>query len=363
MSNLVRNPFISMLIFIPVGLLAELLHLPALAVFLLSALAIVPLAKWIGTSTEELATYVGPGIGGLLNATFGNATELIIAIFALKAGLVDVVKASITGSILGNLLFVLGFALLVGGLRREKQSFNRTASGIGATQMTLAVIGLFIPAALYFTLTSPEPRQRGFVVEEFSLLVSGLLIAAYVFGLVFSLRTHRHLYNAPADVEDEIVLEHGARWSKQHSLGVLLVATIGVAVMSELLVSSLEVATKTLGWSDIFVGIVLIPIIGNAAEHLTAVTVAMKNKMDLALGIAIGSSTQVALFIAPLLVFVSLLFQTQMNLLLTPFELVMVGLAVLIVNLITLDGESNWYEGALLLIVYAIIGVAFYLYR
>lgn len=361
MGKLARDPFIVLLVFIPAGLLAELLHWSPLAIFVLSAAAIVPLAKWIGTSTEELATYVGPGLGGLLNATFGNATELIIAIFALRAGLVDVVKASITGSILGNLLFVLGFALFFGGLRREKQTFNRTAISAGTTQMTLAVIGLFIPATLYFTLTTPVPQNRSFIVEEFSLLVSALLIAAYVAGLIFSLRTHKHLYMS--DEGDEAPGEHSTRWSKQQSIVVLLVATIGVAVMSELLVSSLEVATHTLGWSDIFVGIVVIPIIGNAAEHVTAVTVAIKNKMDLALGIAVGSSTQVALLIAPLLVFISLLFQTQMNLLLTPFELVAVGLGVLIVNLITLDGESNWYEGALLLTVYGILGVAFFLYK
>ncbi len=361
MGKLLRDPFIVLLVFIPLGVLAELLHWAPLVVFLLSALAIVPLAKWIGAATEELATYVGPGLGGLLNATFGNATELIIAIFALSAGLVNVVKASITGSILGNLLFVLGFALFFGGLKRDKQTFNRTAISAGATQMTLAVIGLFIPAALFYTFTTPEPTHKSFVLEELSLFVSGLLILAYVAGLIFSLRTHKHLYTSNA--EDDEQSDHGARWSKQHSIGVLLAATVGVAVMSEFLVSSLEVATKTLGWSDIFVGVVLIPIIGNAAEHLTAVTVAVKNKMDLALGIAVGSSTQVALLIAPLLVFISLLFRTQMNLLLTPFELVTVGLAVLIVNLITLDGESNWYEGALLLTVYGIIGVAFFLYE
>lgn len=362
MGKLLRDPFIALLVFIPLSLLAELLHWAPLVVFLLSAIAIVPLAKWIGSATEELATYVGSGLGGLLNATFGNATELIISIFALRAGLVDVVKASITGSILGNLLFVLGFALLFGGLKREKQTFNPTASGIGATQMTLAVIGLFIPAALYFTFSKPEPHHLSFVLEEFSLLVSGLLIVAYVAGLIFSLRTHKHLYTSSVE-DDESSGEHSARWSKLHSIGVLLAATVGVAVMSEFLVSSLESATRALGWSDIFVGVVLIPIIGNAAEHFTAVTVALKNKMDLALGIAVGSSTQVALLIAPLLVFISLLFKTQMNLLLTPFELVTVGLAVLIVNLITLDGESNWYEGALLLTVYGILGVAFFLYE
>jgi len=350
-----RNPLNLLLILIPLALLARILSWPPLVIFILSGLAIVPLAKWMGTATEELAVHVGPGLGGLLNATFGNATELIIAIFALRAGLVEVVKASITGSIVGNLLFVLGLSLLLGGFKREKQEFNRTAASASSAQLTLAVIGLIIPAVFYFTLRTPDTERREFLELELSFVVAGLLILSYVLGLIFSLRTHRHLYSG----EDEEAM-HGDTWSVRKSVGVLLAATLGVAVMSETLVASLEAAVHVLGWSELFVGVILIPVIGNAAEHLTAVTVAMKNKMDLTFGIAVGSSTQIALFVAPVLVFVSLFFSERMNLLFNPFELVVIGLAVLIVNLISNDGESNWYEGAQLLLAYAIAGIAFF---
>ncbi len=350
-----RNPLNLLLVFIPVAVLGRILHWPALTIFVLSGLAIVPLAKWMGTATEELSVHVGPGLGGLLNATFGNATELIIAIFALRAGLVDVVKASITGSIIGNLLFVLGLSLFLGGLKREKQNFNPTAASTGASQLTLAVIGLIIPAAFYFTLRETDTARRDFLEQELSLVVAGLLILSYVLGLIFSLRTHKHLYSG----EDEEAM-HGAAWTVRSGVIVLVAATLGVAVMSETLVASLEEAVHVLGWSELFVGVILIPVIGNAAEHLTAVTVAMKNKMDLSLGIAIGSSTQIALLVAPALVFISLLFSERMNLLFAPFELVVIGLAVLIVNLISNDGESNWYEGVQLLLAYAIAAIAFF---
>jgi Ca2+:H+ antiporter len=355
MAGVLRNPLNWLLVLVPVALIARVLSLPALVIFAISGLAIVPLAKWMGNATEELAVHVGPGIGGLLNATFGNATELIIAIFALQAGLVNVVKASITGSIVGNLLFVLGLSLLLGGLKREKQEFNRTAISASASQLTLAVIGLLIPAAFYYTLGTQDEARRTFLEQELSLVVAALLIGSYVLGLIFSLRTHKHLYAGEEGEE-----EHGARWSVGKAVGILIGATLGVAVMSETLVASLEEAVKVLGWSELFVGVILIPVIGNAAEHLTAVTVAMKNKMDLSIGIAVGSSTQIALFVAPLLVFISLFFTERMNLLFQPFELVVIGLAVFIVNLIAIDGESNWYEGVQLLLAYAIAAIAFF---
>lgn len=350
-----RNPLNLLLLFIPGAILGRVLGWPPLAIFVMSGLAIVPLAKWMGTATEELALHVGPGIGGLLNASFGNATELIIAIFALRAGLVDVVKASITGSIIGNLLFVLGLAFLLGGWRREKQEFNRTAAGASGSQLALAVIGLLIPAAFYFTLNSPDATRRTALEQEVSFVIAALLIGSYIIGLVFSLRTHKHLY-----VGESGEGAHEAVWSVGKGVGVLVAATLGVAVMSETLVASLEQAVHVLGWSEIFVGVILIPVIGNAAEHLTAVTVAMKNKMDLSIGIAIGSSTQIALFVAPLLVFTSLLFTQRMDLLFHPFELVAIGLSVFIVNQIAHDGESNWYEGVQLLLAYAVIAIAFF---
>lgn len=351
-----RNPLNALLLLIPLAIAGRLLHWPALAIFILSGLAIVPLAKWMGTATEELAVHVGPGLGGLLNATFGNATELIIAIFALQAGLIEVVKASITGSIVGNLLFVLGLALLAGGFRRDRQLFNRTAAGANAAQLTLAAIGLLIPAAFLYTLHTPNAGERADLEQRLSLAVAALLIVSYALALLFSLRTHRHLYAGEEGAE----AHEGAGWSVPRAAGVLVAATVGVAVMSETLVHSLEDAVAVLGWSEIFIGVILIPVIGNAAEHLTAVTVALKDKMDLSLGIAIGSSTQIALFVAPLLVFISLLFGHQMDLLFNPFELVAIVLAVFILNVIALDGESNWFEGAQLLIAYGIVGLAFF---
>jgi Ca2+:H+ antiporter len=350
-----RNPLNLLLLFIPATFLGRVLDWPPLAIFIMSGLAIVPLAKWMGNATEQLTVHVGPGIGGLLNATFGNATELIIAIFALRAGLVDVVKASITGSIVGNLLFVLGLSFFLGGWKREKQEFNRTAAGASGSQLALAIIGLLIPAAFYYTLSTQDTVRRDFLEQELSFVIAALLIGSYIIGLVFSLRTHKHLYTGEGSEG-----EHDDQWSIGKGVGVLLAATLGVAVMSETLVTSLEEAVHVLGWSELFVGVILIPVIGNAAEHLTAVTVAMKNKMDLSIGIAIGSSTQIALFVAPLLVFVSLLFSTRMNLFFNPFELVAIGLAVFIVNLLVLDGESNWYEGVQLLLSYAIIAIALF---
>ena len=351
-----RNPLNLLLLLIPAALLGRVLDWPAVLIFAMSGLAIVPLAKWMGTATEELAIHVGPGPGGLLNATFGNATEMIIALFALQAGLIEVVKASITGSIIGNILFVLGLALLLGGRNRVRQTFNATAAGINATQLTLAVIGLVIPAAFYYTLRTQDAARRQVLENELSLAVAGLLIFSYVLGLLFSLRTHRQLYAGEAGEGEH----EGPAWSIRHGMIVLLTATIGVAVMSETLVHTLEEAVEVLGWSELFIGVILIPIIGNAAEHVTAVTVAIKDKMDLSLGIAVGSSTQIALFVAPLLVFASLLFDQRMDLLFNPFEIVAIGLSVVIVNLIAQDGESNWYEGLQLLVAYAVMAIAFF---
>lgn len=350
-----KNLLNVLLLLVPVTVAGRLLHWPGTLIFITSALAIVPLAKWMGTATEELAARVGPGIGGLLNASFGNATELIIAGFALNAGLIDVVKASLTGSIIGNILFVLGLALLLGGLGRDKQEFNRTAAGTSAAQLALAVTGLVIPAAFYYTLQTTNVQTRINLESNVSVAVAALLMISYILGLVFSLRTHKHLY--AGEVTD--AAEH-AGWSVKHSAVVLLAATAGIAVMSEMLVSSLEEAAHVLGWSQLFMGVILIPVVGNAAEHVTAVVVATKNKMDLSLGIAVGSSTQIALFVAPLLVFLGLLMGQPMNLLLSPFELILLGLAVFIVNIIALDGESNWLEGAQLLSAYGIAAIALF---
>jgi Ca2+:H+ antiporter len=343
----------ALLVFVPIALLVKPLGLGDLALFITAAAAIIPLAKILGTATEELALRVGSGIGGLLNATFGNATELIIAYFALQQGLYEVVKASITGSILGNVLFVLGLSMYLGGLGREKQLFNRTAAGVSASQLTLGTIGLLIPAA--FVLTSPAGSGTDALREPVSIGMALILLGSYAAQLVFFLRTHKHLYS-----EEEEVVMHGSAWSIRHSVVVLLGATALIALMSELLVEGVEYLTHQLGLTELFVGVILIALIGNAAEHLTAVTVAIKDKMDLAVNIAMGSTLQVALFVAPVLVLLGFFTGHQLDLVFNLFEIVAIAMTMLIVNAITNDGESNWFEGVQLLGAYAILAVAFF---
>ena len=344
-----NNFFKFFLIFVPITLIAYWFSFLPIYLFILSALAIIPLAKFIGEATEELTVHTGPAFGGLLNATFGNATELIIGIFALQAGLIEVVKASITGSIIGNLLLVLGTAIFFGGIKKEKQTFNSTAAKASGSTLLLAVIALVIPAI--FLLTSATPSI--IVVERLSIIVSVIMIFTYIASLFFSLRTHKHLYT-------EDVGKYEARWSVSKSIVILLIATFFVAVMSEILVGSIEPLVQTFGWTELFIGVIFIAIIGNAAEHTSAITVAVKNKMDLALQISIGSATQVAMFVAPALVLVSLFFGTQMNLIFNTFELVAIIFSVFIVNSIIEDGESNWLEGLQLLMAYFIMAVAFF---
>lgn len=341
--------FLSLLIFVPVAIGADLLGISQTIVFFLSAAAVIPLAKYIGMATEELASRTSSALGGLLNATFGNAPELIIGLFALRAGLLEVVKASITGSIIGNLLFVVGVAMLAGGWSREKQSFNRTGVLAGGSALFIAVIALVIPAI--FVQTVPDAPAA--TVQGLSVFVSLALLAMYAASLLFSLHTHKHLYT-------EEVAKLDSRWSVSRSVATLLVATLAVAWVSEILVGSIEPLVAGLGWTQFFIGVIVIAIIGNAAEHFSAVTIAMKNRMDLSLQIAIGSATQIAMLVAPVLVLASLLLLQPMNLVFNIFELVSIVLSVLIVNLIVADGESNWLEGAQLLGAYAIIAVAFF---
>lgn len=343
----------ALLIFIPIAIAVRFLHLGEVWLFITAAAAIIPLAKILGTATEELAMRVGSGVGGLLNATFGNAVEMIIAFFALQAGLFEVVKASITGSILGNVLFVLGAAIYLGGLGRQKQEFNRTAAGVSATQMTLATSALFIPAA--FALTTPANELTTELREELSIAVALILLGSYVAQLIFSLKTHKHLYSEEEDME-----LHGQVWSVRHSIIVLAGATVLVAIMAEILVEGVDYLTTTLGWSELFVGVILVALIGNAAEHLSAVIVAMKNKMDLAVNIAMGSTLQIAMFVAPVLVLVGFFTGQYLDLFFSLFEVAAVIVTMLIVNNITQDGESTWIEGVQLLALYAILAVAFF---
>ncbi|MBI5420827.1 MAG: calcium/proton exchanger [Parcubacteria group bacterium] len=341
--------FFGLLLFVPLTAVIHYLHVSPILVFFISALAIIPLAKFIGEATEELSVHVGSALGGLLNATFGNATELIISIFAMKAGLLEVVKASITGSIIGNLLLVLGMAIFFGGLTFKKQKVNRTASLASASTLLLAVIALIIPAI--FLQTAPEVGNK--IIENLSIAVAILMIGVYIASLFFILKTHKHLYT-------EEVGKFKPNWSIQKSAFVLLTATLAVAWMSEILVGSIEPLVKSLGWSELFIGVIFVAIIGNAAEHTSAITMAIKNKMDLALQISIGSATQIVMFVMPLLVLISLMFKTQMNLVFNTFELVVILLSVMIANLVIEDGETNWFEGLQLLVAYAIIAVAFF---
>ncbi|MEO6457393.1 MAG: calcium/proton exchanger [Chloroflexia bacterium] len=343
----------ALLVFIPIAFVVKFMHLSELWLFITSAAAIIPLAKILGHATEELALRVGSGIGGLLNATFGNAVEMIIAFFALQAGLYEVVKASITGSIIGNVLFVLGLAIYLGGLGRDKQTFNRTAAGVSASQLTLAAAGLFIPAA--FAITTPANELTETLREEVSIGVAILLLGSYIAQLVFFLKTHKHLYT-----EEEEMAMHGQTWSIKHSILVLVGATIFVAFMAEFLVEGVGYLTEQLGMTELFVGVILVALIGNAAEHMTAVIVAMKNKMDLAVNIAMGSTLQVALFVAPVLVLIGFFIGKPLDLFFSLFELAAIGVTMLIVNNITQDGESNWFEGLQLLALYAILAVAFF---
>lgn len=349
--------FIVLLLFIPVSIAADLLEWGPLPLFATSALAIVPLAAWMGTATEEIAVVIGPSAGGLLNATFGNATELIIAFIALQAGLVEVVKASITGSILGNLLLVMGLSMLLGGLRFKEQTFQPVVARVNASSMNLAVIAILLPTAIKFSAEGIESQ----VLQNLSIAVAIVLIGVYGLTLLFSMKTHTYLFDVGvAGMESEEEAHEEGSGNLRLWIGVLLAATLAVAVESEFLVGSLEAATEQLGLTPLFTGVILLPIIGNAAEHATAVTVAMKDKMDLSVSVAVGSSMQIALFVAPALVLAGWVIGQPMDLDFNPFELVAVAVSVLIANSISSDGQSNWLEGTLLLATYAVLGLAFY---
>jgi Ca2+:H+ antiporter len=336
------------LVLVPFAIVFEVVGGPDLAIFLTSAGAIIPLAGLIGRSTEQLALHVGPRLGGLINATFGNVTELIISIFLILENRIEIVKASLTGSILGNLLLVLGVSFLLGGLRHEEQEFNARSASVHATSLALAVAGLLMPAL--FALG----EHRSLIEREVvSGTVAAVLIALYVAALAFTLITHEHLFRTPAASEDPT-------WSRARAIVVLLVATAFVALMSEFLVGSLDPAIKSLGLSEGFVGLIVIPIIGNAAEHSSAVLFALRNKVDVTLEIAIGSSTQIALFVAPALVFISLLVGHPMTFVFTTFEVAAVAVSTFLVFMISADGRSNWLEGAQLVGAYGIVAISFY---
>jgi Ca2+:H+ antiporter len=377
-----------LLIFVPITLGLHYVHSSPAMVFVAACLAIIPLAGLMGHSTEDLSERAGSGIGGLLNATFGNAAEMIIAFVALQKGLEPIVKASLTGSIIGNLLFVMGLSMLAGGMRYRTQKFDRTAAGMGVSMLVVAVIGLLVPATYHHLVGQHIPAGKIPSIETISLFISGLLLFNYVLGLVFSLKTHSHHYNpehanapaafrpqagdyvAGAPTRHEILdaggpeavhgPDHHAQKPLWMPITVLLLATLGVVFVSESLVAAIEPVMHKLGWTTLFVGAVIIAIVGNAAEHSTAVLMALRNKMDLAMQICIGSSIQIALFVTPVLVFVSLLIGKPMNLEFTTFEILAILAAVLVAWSTCSDGETNWFEGVQLLTLYAVLGVAFF---
>ena len=348
-----RSPFKPrlewLLVFVPVAIVLELAHGEPVALFVCCALAILPLAGLIGHATEDLALRTGPQVGGLLNATFGNVTELIIALFLILEGQLEIVKASITGSIIGNVLLVLGLSFLVGGLRREEQKFNLASAGLHSASLVIAVIGLLMPA-----LFALSPEASDFRTEAVSVGVSVVLMVVYALGLLFSLKTHKSQFASTHSTEGK------AQWSLRKQLGILGGATVLVALMSEFLVGALEPTVEQLGVSELFVGLIVVPIIGNAAEHSSAIFLAAKDKMDVSIEIAIGSSTQIALFIAPLLVFLSLALGEPMDLIFSGFEIAAVAFSSAVLAFIALDGRSNWLEGVQLLGAYVIMAISFF---
>jgi Ca2+:H+ antiporter len=426
-----------LLIFIPVPPIAVWLGAPETVIFVSACLGIIPLAGLMGKATEYLSERVGSGLGGLLNATFGNACELIISFAALRAGLIDVVKASITGSIIGNVLLVLGAAIFAGGLRYERQTFNRIAATTSATLLALAAISLTVPAVFHYSVANPhtprfhlirralgpaekpgnnklgkmdrvaKPKPQLDLVDfsanpsipegaelelvpveanddvvshhdpggsaseaqrstpplneaKLALAISVVLFLTYIANLIFSLKTHRNLYNAEGDAEADDAMGV-AQWDVRKSILILCVTTILVAILSEYLVHAIEKAAEAMGLTKIFIGVVLVAIIGNAAEHTTAVLMAVKNKMDLAINIALGSGAQIALFVAPVLVFASFILGKPMDLRFTEIELMAIVVSVIILAFVATDGECNWMEGVQLLAVYLILCATFYL--
>jgi Ca2+:H+ antiporter len=358
-----------LLIFVPLAFLVEFveaIHNPLL-VFTFACVGLVPLAGLLGEATEELAIHTGPKLGGLLNATLGNAAELIITIVALSAGKVELVKASLTGSILGNLLLILGFSLLLGGLKNGIQRFDRGLTGMSGTMMLLAVIGLMIPTMLELIREAQfgqidvfNTAVRDPALDSISLGVAAVLILLYILSLIFTFQTPARESHTGVDDHSAEEETHQAKWSVPFSAGVLAGCTVLIVFLSEFLVGAVEPVVASLGVSELFLGIIIIPLVGNVAEHIVGVQVAYKNKMDLSLSISLGSSMQIALFVAPLLVFVSLLFGPEMTLFFSLMEVAALGLAVLIASFISADGESNWLEGAQLLAVYVIIALGFF---
>jgi Ca2+:H+ antiporter len=349
-----------LLVFAPVAVALDLAGADHLVLFAVAIVALVPLAKLIGDSTEHLAVHYGATVGSLLNVTFGNAAEIIIAVVAINAGLFDLVKASITGSILGNILLIFGLSIVAAGFKHKEQRFNRENVGFQSSMLFLAIIGLAVPTILASTMMSSSPADQA-KVQVLSDALAIILLAVYILGIVFTFFTHKHLFvPPPVEGEQQEIEEHHSHWSKKKSFILLAASMVGVIVVSEILVGSVEATGKQLGFGELFVGAIIVGIVGNAAEHSSAIMLARKNKIELSIGIAAGSGTQIALFVVPILVIAGIAMGQPFTLVFTLFELAAIFLAAIILNLIVHDGKSNWFEGMMLTAVYLIIAIGFF---
>lgn len=351
-----------LLVFIPIVLALEFSHADPITLFIVAAIALIPLAKLIGDSTEHLATHYGAATGSLLNVTFGNAAEIIIAVVAISAGLLDLVKASITGAILGNILLIFGLSVVASGLKYKEQKFSRENVGFQSSMLFIAIIGLAVPTIVSFTmLPGPDNEQN---VQLLSDSLAIILLAVYALGIVFTFFTHRHLFSPVAETEvGEVHVHeevHEIHWSKRKGFLLLAASMGGVILVSEILVGSVEATGEELGFGELFVGAIIVGIVGNAAEHSSAILLARKGKIELSIGIAAGSGTQIALFVVPVLVFAGIALGQPFTLVFTLFELAVIFLGAIILNLIVHDGKSNWFEGVMLTAVYVIIAIGFF---
>ena|SRR5919106_657089 len=360
-----------LIIFTPIAVALEFIHADHIIIFVIAAIALIPLAKLIGDSTEHLSIHYGSSLGSLLNVTFGNAAEIIIAIVAINAGLLDLVKASISGAILGNILLIFGASILAGGFKYKEQFFNRENVGLQASMLFLAIIGLAVPTVLANTVNLEDGGGDGVNLENqvsvqiLSDLLAFLLLAVYIAGIIFTFFTHKQIFTQSVSKEhrqeeEEIKENHITHWSKKKSFLLLGLSMAGVIVVSEILVGSVEATTEEFGFGELFVGAIIVGIVGNAAEHSSAIILARKGKIDLSIGIAAGSGTQIALFVVPILVIAGIIMNKPFTLVFTLFELATIFLAAIILNLISHDGKSNWFEGVMLTVVYIIIAIGFF---
>jgi len=348
-----------LLVFAPIAVVLNLVGADHLILFAMAIIGLIPLAKLIGDSTEHLATHYGATLGSLLNVTFGNAAEIIISVVAINAGLIELVKASITGSILGNIMLIFGLSLIAGGVKHKEQIFNRENAGLQSSLIFLAIIGLAIPTILSATVLKQIDLVSQLKLQILSDVLAIVLICVYVAGILFTFFTHKHLFVAPGGADEVLEKDHN-RWSKRKSFLILGASMVGVVAVSEILVGSVEETSKQFGFGELFVGAIIVGIVGNAAEHSSAILLARKGKIDLSIGIAAGSGTQIALFVVPILVMVGIILGQPFTLEFTLYELATLFLAAIIMNLIAHDGKSNWFEGIMLTAVYLIIAIGFY---